>query len=240
MAKPPKPGKCVHCLCHSDDRNWDHVFPVSWYPDTTPQNYEKWKVPSCRLCNKELGEVESEFFVLVAMCLDPNDPASKSIVQKALRAINPEYAKTDLDKRARTALARKVRERTMEGHEIPSYGVYPSLGEKWGRPSGSGIALTIPADSFRRITEKIVRGVTFLESGRFIEPPHTINFFALNDEGSKQLRDLVDTFGTTLAREPGIIVRRAVLPEDGISALYEIEFWKQFKTHAVVMDDDTP
>ncbi len=238
MARPPKPGKCIHCLHHSNDRNWDHVFPASWYPDTTPLNLTKWQVPSCRRCNKELGEIESEFFVLVALCLDPNNPASKSIVQKALRAMKPEYGKSAADKRARAALAKKVTARVMQGEEIPSHGIYPSLGEKWGRPPGSGMALKIPAESFRRITEKIVRGITFIENGRLIEPPHTIEFFALNAEGSKPLRDIVDTFGTTLAREPGIIVRKAVLPEDGVSAIYEIEFWKQFRTHAVVLDDD--
>ena len=32
------------------------------------------------------------------------------------------------------------------------------------------------------------------------------------------------------AREPGIVVRRAVAAEDGVSSLFAIEFWKQFKT----------
>jgi hypothetical protein len=29
------------------ERDWDHVFPISWYPDTTPPDLEKWKIPSC-------------------------------------------------------------------------------------------------------------------------------------------------------------------------------------------------
>ncbi len=174
----------------------------------------------------------------VALCLDPNDPASRSIVQKALRAMKPEYAKNASDKRARSALAKRVTSELMQGQQIPTYGAYPSLGERWGRPAGSGIALMIPADSFRRITEKIVRGITYIEGRRYIEPPHRVHFFALDDKGAKPVRDLVELAGITLAREPGIIVRRAVALDDGVSAVYEIEFWKQFKTHAAVLDHD--
>lgn len=213
------------------------MFPESWYPDTTPANLAKWKIPSCIPCNSELGVIEEDFLIKIALCLDPNDPASRSIVQKALRAMKPEYAKNLAEKHARVALAKRVASGILQGHQIPTYGIYPSLGERWGRPHGSGMALSIPAESFRRITEKIVRGITYLESHRFIEPPHTIEFFALNDEGARPLRELTDAAGTTLAREPGIVVRRVVAPEDGISALYEIEFWKQFKTHAAVLKD---
>ena len=237
MARPPKPGRCVHCLRHPVERNWDHVFPESWYPDTTPANLKKWQIPSCLRCNRELGVIEDDFLVKVALCLDPNDPASRSIVQKALRAMKPECAKNPADKRARTALAKRITGGLLQGHQIPTEGIYPALGERWGRPRGTGIAVSISAESFRRITEKIVRGITYLESNRFIEPPHTVQFFALDDEGARPLRELAEAAGTTLAREPGIVVKRVVAPEDGISALYEIEFWKQFKTHAAVLND---
>lgn len=238
MAKRPKPGRCVHCLRDAVDRNWDHVFPESWYPDTTSQNLSKWQIPSCLPCNSELGIIENEFFVRVALCLDPNAPASRSIVQKALRAMKPEAAKSESDRRARVALAQRIGSELMQGSQIPPYGVYPSLGEKWGRSPERRVGLMIPQESFRRITEKIVRGITYLEGNRFIEPPHRVHFFALDDEGARPVRELVDLGGVTLAREPGIIVRRAVAPEDGISALYEIEYWKQFKTHAAVLDHD--
>jgi hypothetical protein len=234
MAKPPKPGKCIHCLHYSEELNWDHVFPKSWYPDTTPPNLSKWQVPSCIRCNSELGKIECEFIVLIAMCLDPNNPASKSIVQKALRAMSPKHASTLEEKHKREGLAKKVLSRVINPEEIPSEAIYPIMKD----PQQGSIAFTIPAESFRRITEKIVRGITYLDSGQLIEPPHSIEFFAVNEEASKPLRDVIDRYGTTLAREPGIIVRKAVSPEDGISALYELEFWKQFKMHAAVLDDN--
>lgn len=238
MARPPKPGKCVHCLKDNVKRNWDHVFPESWYPDTTPPNLEKWQIPSCLSCNHELGIIEDEFLVRVALCLDPNDPASRSIVKKALRAIKPEYGKNPSDKRGREALAKRVSAELLEGENIPNQGIYPALGERWDRHPDSAIALKIPAEYFRRITEKIVRGITYLDTKRYIEPPHRVHFFALDENGAKPLLELIEQAGTTLAREPGIVVRKVVAPEDGISALYEIEFWKQFKMHATVVDDD--
>ena len=97
---------------------------------------------------------------------------------------------------------------------------------------------SLPKASGESQKEKIVRGRTYIEGGRYIEPPHRVHFFALDDEGARPVRELVEIAGTTFAREPGIVVRRAVSPEDGVSALYELEFWKQFKTHAAVLDHD--
>ena len=35
MARRPAVGKCIHCLRDGVEWNWDHVFPVGWYPETT-------------------------------------------------------------------------------------------------------------------------------------------------------------------------------------------------------------
>ena len=43
MAKNPGKDRCVHCLKEGVERNWDHVFPNSWYPDTTAADMEKCK-----------------------------------------------------------------------------------------------------------------------------------------------------------------------------------------------------
>jgi hypothetical protein len=237
--KAPKPGKCVHCLRNPVELNWDHVFPLSWYPDTTALNLEKWKVPSCYECNRQLGAIEQEFFVRIALCLNPNDPASRSIVQTALRSMRPEFAKNSSDRRKRISLAKRVGSEILEGNNIPDVGIYPALGERWGRAKGSGLGLVISADSFAKITEKIVRGITYLEGAQFIDSPLHVKFYALNEEGTKLVQGLVNAHGYELAREPGIVVRRVVAPEDGVSAIYEIEFWKQFKTHAAVTSEPT-
>jgi len=195
-------------------------------------NLYKWQIPSCIPYNSALGEIEDEFLVLVSLCLDPNDPASGSIVEKAKRAINPEMATSDADRRARASLAKRVASRIYKGTEIPQAGIYPTLNEKWGRSIENQIAVRIPAESFRRLTEKIVRGIFLLEDKKYIEPPYSIAFYALDDAGAQPVRELLAQAGATYAREPGITVQRAVTPDDGVSSVFEIEFWGQFKTYA--------
>lgn len=239
MAKRPNPGKCVHCLKHPVERNWDHVFPKSWYPDTSAPNIYKWQIPSCISCNSALGAVESDFLRSVALCLAPDDPASSSVVKKALRSMNPAAAKTEKDRKIRASLRQRMLDEAQNGATIPQTGLYPSLGEKWGRPREEQVAIRIPNDSFRRLTEKVVRGIFYVEDEKFIEPPFAVTFYALGDDRAEPIRKMLDQFGQTYAREPGIVVRRVVAPEDGISSIFEIEFWGQFKAHACVTRPDS-
>jgi len=234
MAKRPGPGRCVHCLKQANERDWDHVFPASWYPDSAPPNLEKWQIPSCISCNRDYGKLESDFLSKVGLCLDPHDPASSSVVQTALRSMKPAAARNERDARHRLNRGRRIITEALQGDQIPTQGVYPGLGDRWGDIEGERVAVLVPAESFKRITEKIVRGIFYVEEQRFIEPPNKIDFFALGGDEAALWERLLGKFGTVYAREPGIVVRRAVAPDDGISSLFAIEFWKQFKTYASV------
>lgn len=234
MAKRPGPGRCVHCLRDAEERNWDHVFPASWYPDSTPPNIEKWQIPACIPCNSAYGKLENDFLTKVGLCLDPYDPASASIVQTALRSMKPAAAHNSQDASHRLNKARRVLSEVLKGDQIPTRGVYPGLGDRWPELPGERTAIHIPEESFRRITEKIVRGIFYIEEQKFIEPPHKIEFFALAQQDAGFLEQILSKYGTVYAREPGIVVRRAVAHEDGVSSLFAIEFWKQFKIYASV------
>ncbi|MBK8815413.1 MAG: hypothetical protein IPN42_07885 [Methylococcaceae bacterium] len=102
MARNPGSGICVHCLkiVHRR-RNWDHVFPQAWYPDTTPKNIEKWKIPTCKPCNDEYGRIEKELGIILSACIDPQSSSASGIWTKTLRAMNHFHGKTNKDKRAR-------------------------------------------------------------------------------------------------------------------------------------------
>lgn len=237
LAKNPGPGICVHCLKFSAERDWDHVFPESWYPETSPTDLYKWQVLSCIACNRELGRIEEEFLRLVALCLDPDNNASRGIVEKALRSLNPLAGRSPRDQGIRATLRQRVLDDVREGSDIPRVGIFPGMGERWGRPLKDRVAVLIPAESFHRITEKIVRGIFFIEDKKLVEPPFAIQFFALDPETGSAMREALDRFGVTYSREPGVIVRRAVVPEDGLSSMFEIEFWKRFKTYATVTSE---
>jgi len=48
MAKKFPQGRCIHCLEEFSSLTSDHVFPDSWYPETTPDNLEKWQMPDTK------------------------------------------------------------------------------------------------------------------------------------------------------------------------------------------------
>jgi hypothetical protein len=234
LAKRPPPGKCIHCLKEPVERDWDHVFPESWYPDSWPQNEYKWQVPSCVPCNSALGRIEDDLLRRIGLCLDPDALASSSIVLKALRAHTPASGKDERDRNVRAALRKRVLDEALEAAAAAETAVYPGMGERWRRPREEQLAVRIPADGLYRLTEKIVRGIFYVADQKFIEPPFAVEVFPLDPSVSGPIREILDKFGVTYAREPGIVVRRAVTPEDGISSLFEIEFWGQFKTYASV------
>jgi hypothetical protein len=146
--------------------------------------------------------------------------------------MKPTEARNERDRNVRGALGQRILGE--KGDAIPQSGTFPGMGEKWGRPRDEQVAILVPAASFRQITEKIVRGIFFIEDQKYIESPYEIDFFALDSNDGNSFRAIIDRFGTAYAREPGIVVRRAVAPEDGLSSVFEIEFWRQFRTSATV------
>jgi hypothetical protein len=200
MAKrKPPPGKCVHCLEENVELTWDHVFPLAWYPKTTPADLYKWRIPSCYRCNGELGKIEEDLLFRLGLCIEPT-PETAGIVAKAQRSYKPEFARNERDRAARAARMARLSE-LVDGPDIQRSAVYPGLGERWGRPATQGLGIRVPANSMRRLTEKIVRGVYFLEGQKFVEPPYVIHFYALKDEGAAPIQEILARFG------PGVLPR---------------------------------
>lgn len=196
---------------------------------------EKWKIPSCYKCNAEYGALEQDLLMRLACCIDPNAAASSGIYKKVLRSMDARYAPNPKEARIRIARRNKLLAELLHGDQIPQEGIYPGLGERWNRSKDAQVAIIVPASSFRRLAEKIVRGIFFIEDGQCIEPPHLIDFYALEDEGAAPIKELLNRFGTEYARGPGILVNRAITPEDGVSAIISIEVWGSFKMYASVL-----
>lgn len=231
MAKKPQKGRCVHCLKNGIDLNSDHVFPRSWYPDSTPADLEKWQIPSCIACNDRYGRLERDLIGRLGLTLDANNPASAGLAEKALRAINPNAAKSEGDAAARDARAKKILREMYKGEELKGKNVIPGLGERWDRPLEEQLGISIPEQSLPAMTEKIVRGITFREDHAFIESSQKIESFMVKDEDVKEVKAMLDRAGQEFKREPGLVVRRA---RSAAGDLYEITFWNQFKLYATV------
>ncbi len=174
MAKSVGAGRCVHCLKVVQERNWDHVFPESWYPETTPPDIAKWKAPSCIRCNRDYGKIEQDLLIIFGLCLDPNHPDTKGIAKKALRSIKPEYGRDRKDRRARERkLEKTLRELTIF-QSIPDHGIFPNFGPLQPPSTEGYIGLPLPKHQIERLAEKIVRGVAFVEDGLYIDERYNL------------------------------------------------------------------
>ena len=234
MAKRPPPGQCVHCLGHFEELTWDHVFPAAWYPDTTPENLEKWKIPSCLPCNALHARSEGELLVRLGLCINPDDPKNSGIVDKALRALDPASAHNDRDARARAADRQKILKQVLESQAIPRQAVYPGFGPHPDMPESEHVGVPISATGLRRLTEKIVRGITYVHDRKFIEQPYRVELFVLPEEVTGPIEEMLARFGQKHERGPGITVARALVPEDRMTAVYGIEIWGRLKTYALL------
>jgi len=236
----PKAGKCVHCLRDPVKLTSDHMFPKAWYPDTTPDNLEKWQIPSCRDCNSRYSKIEGDLRNRVALALDSTHPAFAGLIDAALRALDPGAGRDERDAAARTAYAKTILSELYKGEEISEDAIMPGLGERWGRPKAEQLGVKIPRTQFVDVAEKIVRGLVYREDGGFIEAPYKIDTYVVTDGGAKVAKQMLDKAGKVFARGPGIEVRRAAVDGDECAGLYEITFWQQFKVYATVSKGEIP
>ncbi len=234
MAKRPSPGKCVYCLNHSSELTWDHVFPNAWFPDSTPANVTKWKVPACISCNSLHGKNEENLLVRLGLCINPDNDASRGIVPRVLRAFDSSQALYERDSRLRQAKKSKILSQALPGPHVPATAVFPGFGLADNRNLEDVTAVTISAKAIRKLTEKIVRGITYVEEQQLIMPPYNVHTFVAHEVSIQDVIDLIQRHGIQLNCGPGISVVRAVVPEDRISALYSIAIWAQLKLYAAV------
>lgn len=236
MSRRPPPGKCVHCLSSFEELTWDHVFPSGWYPLSTPENTEKWKIPACRECNLKHSQSEGDLLVRLGMCIDPGNPDSAGIVDKALRATRASEGRDERDAARREALRQKLLGQTLEGERIPRTAIFPGFGPLADQPETEQVAIPVSATAIRRLAEKVVRGLSYVADSKIIEDPYVVEVYVLNEAGAEPIRQVLAKYGKEFERGPGITVTRAVTPEDRISGFYEVLIWGRFKVYASVMD----
>src|SRR5215470_6563811 len=101
MPRRPPPGPCVHCLQHFNELTWDHVIPRAWYPDDTPENLERWKIPSCGKCNREYGELEQDLLIRLGMSIGREEAKASGIAERVIRSTDPRAGRNEKDRLAR-------------------------------------------------------------------------------------------------------------------------------------------
>lgn len=240
MSSYPLSGECVHCGHYNKVLTWDHVFPKAWYPDTTSPLLEKWQIPACKPCNQRYGKIEDDLLLHLGLCLEPSDAKSSGITEKVLRALNPDFAKSAKDRRHRLARRQKILRETFRAGEVPQDGFFPHFdkpSDQWREPP---VGIRLNADYIDLLTVKIVKGITYIEDGYIIKPPHEVSVHILRDRDAAPIEALLLKLGVMYAREPGIVVMRATAIDEPKTAMYSIEIWGRLKMYASVRDTRIP
>jgi hypothetical protein len=235
MTKKYPSGNCVHCLKHFNKLTADHVFPESWYPETTPLDIEKWKIPSCLKCNHEYGKLEEDLLWRLGLSVDPKDQKSLGITDKVLRSTNPKYAKNERDRLMRAAKLASIVKQLKVSNSVPQKGLLPNFGPQANLHYNGYVAIPISEENIVKLGQKIVRGITYIYNNALITEDYSINVYVIEDYKAQEVLKTIETFGVVQDRGPGIVVKYALTSEGGLSSLWYIEIWGRFKLYAVVI-----
>jgi hypothetical protein len=236
MAKKFYKMRCVHCLKQFEELTSDHVLPESWYPDNTPDNLEKWQVPSCHKCNWEHGRNEEELFLKLALHFNPVEGHFTKIAQKVYRSMSPEHGKSKKDRenrrKRRIRIIKEISQASKLNYNIenilPGFGYNPNFSPNMQPP------ILISKDKLERFAEKVTRGVLYLINNAYVESDHEITIFVPAENVPQQCRQILRQYGKEYSCGPGIHVIMAVCFDDNYSALLEISIWDHFSFCSII------
>lgn len=237
MSKKFTNQNCIYCLDYFEKLTKDHVFPRSWYPDSTPQNMEKWVVPACFECNNRLGEIEDEAYKKLAICTENSDIAASGVSEKVVRLYDPRSAKNEKDRKRKEANIKKILADLIYTDKMPK-GLLKNFGPFNNNPDKSILVRISTAKLLDPITEKIVRGLEFKLMSKLINTDRSIKIIHLPDSAKAisleltQLNNILEKSGVKTSRGPGFIVRYA--KDIYGSMLYYITVWGKWEIWAAV------
>jgi hypothetical protein len=246
--------RCVHCLVElrsasklgekppNSSVTLDHVFPKHWFPQSTPQNLNRWTVPACRKCNEELGGIEKVLLNRMVLCLDLTKPELMELYQRVRRGlalnlseeqrkqISPEELKIrEADKQKVFGDIRPWDELSPDEKKS----LFPGLGP-W-QTSQLQLSLTIKHEDIRREVEKMVRGCEWHIAKRLVEPPHSVQVYFVHDKDvPDSIRQILGKFAEKRSIGSYFHVQRAVCHDDPLVVFYRIEFWGHVAVYAYI------
>lgn len=235
MAKKFPPGLCAHCAEYFNELTSDHVFPQAWYPKTTPNKIEKWQMPSCMECNKRYSKIENDLLVRLSLGLTPNEFHSLGITDKGMRAINPEFGKSEKDKLMRQKKREKILKQIIPASNFDDKNFLPGLNSTFGFDKSELSAMLIPANSIEALGEKIIRGVTYILKGKILDNNFLIKIFFVQDSFKTEVLDKIRRHTFIYHRGPGIVVGISTPNDNPDCGFFEILIWGRIKFYGVVL-----
>ncbi len=215
---------CIHCLNLTESPEADHVFPYSWYPDSTPPTIQRWTAPSCPECNRKFGQLEKDLLIRMVLCTDPRSEAAAGLITKVLRSLGLDVdGLPKEEKTIRERLRSKIRSELIAYAEV---GELPGKVPGLGPPDDEQVqwSIPIPWAGLSIIAEKIARGCEYKYKNRkrLVTPPYGIRTF-VNE--SKIVAEPFASASRTLDFGPGCKIRRVFFTEDPKMVWYWIFIW---------------
>lgn len=223
------PNLCIHCLRPTESPELDHVFPSSWYPDTTPRTVQRWTVPSCPECNRKLGQMEIDLLIRLVGSIDPNSDATAGLRSRAYRSLGidaGELPKTE--KACREKLRAQLRSEIMAYSEFAGLpGIIPGLGPPAGQVE---YAVPIPLAAISILGEKIARGCEYKYKNRkrLVSSPYGIRTLIRETDA---LPEPFASGSKLLDFGPGCQIRRVLFIDDTNTVWYFISIWQTLNLH---------
>jgi hypothetical protein len=234
IKRPRSDGRCVHCRNVATTK--DHVFPDSWYPESTPETVQHWTAPSCEPCNRDLGFAEKEVFVRLGLCVNPQKVAATGISKRVIRSLGIGAEGLDEDEmRIRAALKNEVLEGAKPYSDAVTPHLLPGIGPHPEAPAEQQIQINISADKLYQVARKIVRGCEFwFSNGRIVELPYELDIFFAHQA---DVPDVIRVFSgfDSIHFGPGFRVRKGTTNEDPLSAIYEVVIWDSLVFYATIL-----
>jgi hypothetical protein len=234
VKRPRSDGRCVHCRGVASTK--DHVFPDSWYPESTPGNVQRWTVPCCEKCNRDLGLIEKEVFVRLGLCINPEKVAATGISKRVIRSFGIGAQDLDEDEaRIRAALKKEVLKSAKPYSDEANPHLLPGIGPHPEAPAEQQFQIDIPADKLYEVARKIIRGCEYwFSNGRIVELPYQIEIFFAHQA---HVPDVVRMFSQfdSFHFGPGFRVRRGAAQDEPLSAIYEVVIWDTLIFYATIL-----
>ena len=229
--KKTKPGRCVHCLRITGVTEDDHVFPDSWYPDSTPTTVQRWTAPSCPRCNREHGRLENDLFIRLSMCVDSKKMAAAGLAAKAMRAMGFDTeGLSESEQRHREAVRQKIKSEIVSRESLAGKpGKIPGLGPPDDTESQWSIPLQFAA--FAIIVEKTVRGCEWRLRRRYIEEPYGVR---ISPDSGLNYPSVFEPWIKDIDLGPGCKIKYVCVTENPNVSRYWIAIWDTMYFHIVV------
>lgn len=236
--------RCVHCggtfvkePGHARSKTDDHVFPSSWFPDSTPETVQRWTVPSHLECNNKIGSLEKDLFIRLSFCTDPRKIEASGLSKKALAALGIGVSGlSPREERHRLALKSKLLKQINPTWK--SEVLLPGLGAHPGFPEELQASIEIPHDTLLAVAKKIVRGCEYkMNNERIIDPPYELSIFFVEEEEVPDVLKALAPLGP-VNLGPGFRIQRGGAIEDPSVALYRISIWDKLKFFAAILPQE--